>query len=455
MAYKIDGTDVILNNGNAVFTSVTVEGGNINLPDVNPGRNTTGFKISSQTNIDSAGRGVHANVTVNATSPSNNVTVGGTKSFGFTASGMQSSSPVFTISRFSFSNDTDSIIMGGDPGSLYSTHGGAVSSPTHGYTIGGAFVSSLPATNPPITTAPPGSQAGMMTWLPGNLVNFARKFPFQGYTFASQLSTIPSTLLGYMGMVGTQSDTDGYAYGGIPSPTTGFPGGTTQARNVLVKFPFATDVFAVFGTPLAGNGSFYGGGISSSVAGYIAGGGNGVSNDTGSAQYTNGRTHKFPFATGVFSTTLTFTPSPSISPLVAGLHTTGHQSPSHGYYVGGKWSVLSYTNDAPFPGSTQPSSANILNIRKFPFAADSSAALIGFLTPLYSLVDQYAHHSSDSNGYIERGITPGALGGSTSPRFYYTESRKRTKFSFISDGFVNLVGDLATSGGAGGTGHQG
>lgn len=448
MAYKINGTDVIQNNGNAVFQSVTVNGGTISLPDSNPARNTVGFKISTQTNVDSFRRGVHANVTVNATSPSNNVSVGGGKNFGFSAGGMTSLSvAISAIQRFTFSSDSPSIVFGSI---LFNrTHGAGVSSPTHGYNIGGVYgIPYLPFTPAPIGSAPPVSSAGMVTWTPSAILANYVKFPFS--SVSARVNPSPAPLFGYLGMVGLQSETHGFAYGGIPSPTTGFPGGYTQASNVLTRFPFASDAVSTFGTPLAGNGSFYGGGVVSSTDGYICGGGVGVENSPLSPQYVNGRIHKFPFSTGVLSTTITFS---AVTSTTAGMHTTGHFSATHGYYVGGKGTTFTNSNTGVYPTPPSPWS-NALNIRKFAFSNDSSASLIGFLSPAQTLEDSYAHQSSDSNGYIERGV-PTILGASGSTQTsQFNTAYKRTKFSFTTDGSATLIGDLL-NGMAGATGHQG
>ena len=188
-----------------------------------------------------------------------------------------------------------------------------------------------------------------------------------------------------------QGTVAGYTSGGS---TNNFP---TIRRNVIDKFPFATDAGATDVGDLTRNqdGSA---GQSSNVSGYTSGG-----NPTGEFPIGDKTIDKFPFATNANATNVgdLTVARPSIG--------GGQSSTVSGYTCGG---------DTTPPPTSQ---SNVID--KFPFASDSNATDVGDLTVArYSVAGQ----SSDVSGYTSGGYSKNVI----------------DKFPFASDANATDVGDL-------------
>lgn len=509
MTYKINDTPVIENNGDAKFTQLTVTGGSISLPDSNPTRNTTGFKISSLTNIDTSGRGVHSKVIIDVTSPTNYAIVGATKSYGYSAGGASTiafraflappalSNPgagafyTFLQDRFAPSNryPLNSVRAAGvlngswtDENSVSTTAGivtrysffnesinsavnslsvpvafsAGCSSETTGYTLSGipqTIGVTLPSTgvNPSYNTyALQGFSARGTTT--GN--NF-QKFNFSSDGISKHI--IASPLIEKHGMFGYQSTTRGYSFGGIGSINSFFEPTSTlrTSSSEMVRFPFATEVLALTGIN-APSGSTYGSNINSSENGYIIGGMSafrgGFPNFLDQPQLNVGyltlnNIIRFPFATETYSVRNSNIP---LGDARAYQHT--HQSSTHGFMSGGHAYCDSAGNQSPIGSPDEPAFSSSRR-RKIAFASDTSISTVANLSE--SLYTRFATQSSDTTGYIDVRRTLPALG--QSGQLYRTLSSvvQRMKFQFATDLDAADNGGYADFGIGGATGFSG
>ena len=170
-------------------------------------------------------------------------------------------------------------------------------------------------------------------------------------------------------------------------------GGGSPLKNTIDKFPFSSDGNASDVGDLSTT-RYYVAGQSSSVSGYVSGGGgDGLTID------------KFPFATDDNATD------------VADLATVqqvaaGQSSPSYGYLSGG----------LPYP---------ITSIQKFSFSADTNATNVGDITQARRFP---TGQSSTDYGYTSGGSTP-----------TFTMYNTIDKFPFASDGNATDVGNLTVS----------
>jgi len=227
--------------------------------------------------------------------------------------------------------------------------------------------------------------------VPGAYVDTIEKYPFATDTNGSDVGnlTVATTI-----SRGTESSTSGYSLGGRISP------GSRSTTTNIEKYSFAvdgnaTDIGDTTNTRegVAGN--------SSSVNGYLAGGG---TVDPFVAQNT---IDKFPFATD--------TNASDVGDLAtATRNTCGASSKENGYILGG----------------TGGGSA----IQKFPFATDTNATNVGDLS---ADVYQHASTSSTTEGYRLSGNSP-----LPTPPF---SSGTVEKFPFAVDSNSTVLGDLLSS----------
>ena len=250
---------------------------------------------------------------------------------------------------------------------------------TSGYTSGGS--SGSPGNPPPAT-----------------LSNVIDKFPFATDTNATNVGDISVARYRHAGQSSSESgyNSNGGAGGGSP----------TDTRNVIDKFPFASDGNATDvgdTTTSAGQGVR---GQSSTTNGYSSGGA-----ESSTAQGLTNVIDKFPFSADANAT--------DVGDLSATKYFGCAQSSTeNGYYTGG-------THPVPQGGVGY---YNV--IEKFPFSVDANATDVGDLsvTSAFSMSGQ----QSISNGYASgiRNLTP---------PFTYIGIEK---FPFSSDANSTSVGDL-------------
>ncbi len=198
---------------------------------------------------------------------------------GYSTGGYSATPPVpvryrTTIDKFPFATDASATNIGAL--TLARRYAAGQSSTVSGYTSGGQRA---PQPSPPINTF---------------LVNNIDKFPFAtdvGATDVGDLTILPYT------QAGQSSTVSGYTSGGYARTPPGLPAPTSPAtrRNIIEKFPFATDANATDIADLTVTRS-EASGQSSTLSGYTSGGylggGGGASNVI----------DKFPFATDANAT---------------------------------------------------------------------------------------------------------------------------------------------------------
>jgi hypothetical protein len=193
----------------------------------------------------------------------------------------------------------------------------------------------------------------------------------------------------------------GYTSGGNSPP------GVFPNNNTIDKFPFATNANATDVSDLT-TAELYSAGQSSTVSGYISGGGSGAYGTT-----LSNVIEKFPFATNANST--------DVGDLTAArrLIGGGNSSSVSGYTTGGL---------APPTGAT---SQYVNTIDKFPFATNANATGVGALSDRWGLT---AGQSSRNNGYASGStVWPGGLTNSL---------RIINKFPFSNDANAVNIGNL-------------
>jgi hypothetical protein len=499
MTYKINNTTVIEDNGDAKFTQLTVTGGSIFLPDVNPTRNTVGYKLNSQTNIDTSGRGVHSKVIIDAASPSNFAIVGSSKSSGYAAGGVGigvnsgqfpfgglasnfavgdhhfafinrfpinfSGAPVFvpnrtattelfslstssSVNKFPFSNESNNSLI--NSLEVPAAFASGTSSETTAYTFAGTSLldfDGLMSTlrDFPSFTSPVNAYHHLPNYLQGfvDRVNISTvQGIFQKFTFSSDISgsliSSTNTPLTKFGMMGYQSQTRGYTFGGVPQLPSAFnpPSVTVLSSSDMSRFPFSTEVISLTGIS-SPSGTSFGSNVNSAESGYIFGG----HRLYGTIQYNPNIPFslltsmiKFPFATETYTVTNSSLP---LGDSRAYQHT--HQSPTHGYSSGG-------INDVVTPDEATTYS---IRRRKFAFASDNTILSVANLSE--ELYTRFATQSSDASGYIDlRRMTP------VTPSFARdTVVRQRMKFPFASDSDAADNGGFVDFGIAGAVGFSG
>lgn len=267
------------------------------------------------------------------------------------------------------------------------------------------------------------------------------KFPFATDTNAvgvGSFSLIPS---GEGTTAGQSSSVSGYISGG------GVP-----CQDVIQKFPFAA------GAPTSDVGELssartYAAGVTGSTSGYTIGGCGPISDVV----------DKFPFAAD----------SPATDVAEYGftvMRAAGHSSSSTGYVSGGCIPpITSFVRKFPFAADSSTSLVGCIGGRadlagqsspdfgyasggyggvqtntvdKFPFASDTNSSDVGDLTQIRSCV---AGQSSTVSGYTSGGTLPGPLGGGSTNTI--------DKFPFASNTNASDVGNLAQGRAAAG-GHQ-
>jgi hypothetical protein len=511
MTYKINDTTVIQDNGDAKFTQLTVTGGSISLPDSNPTRNTTGFKISSLTNIDTSGRGVHSKVTIDVTSPTNYAIVGATKSYGYSAGGASTitfraflappalSNPgpgafytffqdhygpsnryplnnvratgvlnanfsiensVATtagiVSRFPFSNES----INSSVNSLSSpvAFSAGCSSETTGYTLSGITAVDAPG------TLPSSSGGGDTSYNTYALQGFSFRGSttsnvFQKFNFSSDgisKHIIASPLIGKHGMFGYQSTTRGYSFGGISSINPLFEPTSTlrTSSSEMVRFPFATEVLALTGIN-APSGSTYGSNVNSSENGYIIGGMSafrgGFPNFSGQPSLNVGYFTLNNITRFPFATEAYSVRNSNIPLGDARAYQHTHQSSTHGFMSGGHSYCDSAGNQSPIGSPDEPAFSSSRR-RKIAFASDTSVATVANLSE--SLYTRFATQSSDTTGYIDvRRTSPTSV--QTGKTHRNATVVQRMKFSFATDLDAADNGGYADFGIGGATGFSG
>ena len=325
MAYKINGTEVIDDNGELVNFSAY----NLNNDD---------GQIEIQSNSPMVG-------TVS----------------GYTSGGYDSPPGGFTnvIDKFPFSSDTNAT----DVGDLTQTRNSlsGQSSTTHGYSSGGfsppfsnridkfSFATDTNASDVGKLSDPrSGITSGQSSTVSGyatggdepTIVNTIDKFPFATDTNATDIGDLTQTANFASGQ---SSTTHGYTSGGNTPPDS----------NVIDKFPFATDTNASDVGDLTQARSTLTG-QSSTTHGYASGGAIPAPNTPPIVNTIE----KFPFATDTNATDIADLTQARDGP-------AGQSSTASGYTSGGRT-------------ATPATHTNVID--KFPFATDTNATDVGDLT---------------------------------------------------------------------------
>jgi len=251
---------------------------------------------------------------------------------------------------------------------------------TSGYTSGGG--SGAPNNPPPSTVS-----------------NKIDKFPFATDTSATDVADITVARYRHSGQSSSENgyNSNGGAGGGSP----------TDARNVIDKFPFASDANATDvgdTTTSAGQGVR---GQSSRENGYSSGGA-----ESATGQQMVNVIDKFPFSSDTNAT--------DVGDLTSNRYFGCAQSSTeNGYYTGGTYPI-------PMGGVGYYD-----EISKFPFSSDANATDVGDLTitSAFNMTGQ----QSLTNGYAS------GIRGLTGPPYTYTGIEK---FPFSSDANSTSVGDL-------------
>jgi hypothetical protein len=492
MTYLINGIPVIENNANATFNSLQVTGGSIFLPDSNPTRNTVGFKLSTQTNIDTSGRGVHGNVTIDGGTQSNFAIVGSVKSYGFAAGGMSTHNSAFRddlkgdslpfqgaqqgvhqITKWSFANESSSTLFNSLTRAI--THAVGVSSPTNGYAISGFNIIGMRAVPQPGIGPIPGDQQlnnsyfSVPRFLPGFSMNPSFT-EMQKFSFATETltTTINNPVLAGQGASGFQDQTKGFKFSGYPVFVQSLLMGPALAPSGMFQFPFANDAVASTGVT-SPTGAVYAGNVNGKENGYIVGGMQATAAVPGGTEwYTYGSVRtstvlKFSYSTYAYSVTMPNT-YPFNSTLYA--YMPAHASPTHGYVTGGIFIDLYGQTPATAPNPDISLWAKYsTEMRKFAFASDTSS--VTYATLASRLEDKYAYYSTESNGYIDVRLSPQMAYPTSVPSNViplipsdtvyntYTKTKQRLKFPFATDTTAVENGGQLYYGLAGSTGHEG
>jgi hypothetical protein len=203
-----------------------------------------------------------------------------------------------------------------------------------------------------------------------------------------------------------QGTVAGYTSGGR---TENFP---TLDRNVIDKFPFATDAGATDVGDLTRN-SNGAAGQSSDVSGYTSGG-----NPTGEVPAGDKTIDKFPFATNANAT--------DVGDLTVARReiSGGQSSTASGYTTGGD-------------GLSPPVIQNVID--KFPFATNANATDVGDLTVTRYLT---TGQSSDVSGYTSGGA--GAPVNTIIDKFPFATDANATDVGDLIGGFNNRSGQSST-----------
>lgn len=316
--------------------------------------------------------------------------IGRTTSFGFASGGhISTSSPTSTtsITRFPFAGEIVSTNVGNLSAASHSRAGAGQSSSSDGYTSGGT--------------------SGAGTNLSSNIID---KFPFAitsgSVTDVGDLST-PVAFA-----AGAQSSTHGYVMGGARGYLSSHP----NLSNDIQRFPFSAPV-TVANTRDLSIAKYSLAGHSNPTYGYVSGGIIGGAGDPTAGDLHSNSLEKFPFAYDANSQ--------SFGQLsVSRAFVAGVSSGSHGYTGGG-----TIYPESPFL------SFNVID--KFPFSSDDNATDVGDLS-----VAKYSVSSQSSNeyGYFTGGASGDDHAGANTNRLNTIE-----KFSFVSDGKIATVGNLATA----------
>ena len=221
-------------------------------------------------------------------------------------------------------------------------------------------------------------------------INTIDKFPFATDAHATNVGVITGKRYG---SGGNSSSTNGYSLGGFDLETS-------LTLNAIDRFPFAVNANATDIGDLRSTNRL-GASQSSTVSGYISGG-------SGLYPTNSVQIDKFPFAS---NSTITV----NVGSLSQGrIYSAGHSSRVSGYTSGGQ----------SWPSG--PPRSN--RIDKFPFASNSSASFVGYLST--EKANGIAGQSSDVAGYSSGGYTPTLA------------SNTIEKFSFASDGDASNIGNL-------------
>jgi hypothetical protein len=330
MAYKINGTEVIDDNGELVnFSAYNLnnDDGQIEIQSNSPmvgtvsGYASGGFGPTASNVIDKfpfANESSSSDVgDLPATVQSG--TGASSEINGYVSSGNTPPGISNTIYKFPFATDTNATDVGDLTQSRAS--GAGQSSITHGYNSGGNIPSAPPAP-----------------------VNTIDKFPFSSDSNASDIGDLTQRR---DSPTGQSSSTNGYSSGGYQSATP-----PPSYVNTIDKFSFAVNNNASDVGDLSITTGFLKGGQSSQVAGYVCGG------STAPVPTFITTIQKFPFASD--------TNASSVADLATaeGRGAAGQNSITSGYHSGGRTPTETYAND----------------IQKFTFATDSNATEVGSLT---------------------------------------------------------------------------
>jgi len=234
----------------------------------------------------------------------------------------------------------------------------------------------------PVSGQSCGFTFGGRTASPGSITDRCiDKFPFAADTNATGVGQFTQKSGGEGTTAGQSSSVSGYISGG------GVP-----CSDIIEKYPFAA------GAPTSDVGELssartYAAGVTGSTSGYTIGGCGPVYDVI----------DKFPFSADA--------PATDVAEYGGTImRSAGHSSASTGYGSGGCYG----------PGKTG-------TIRKFPFAADSSTSVVGSIGGRADLAGQ----SSPEFGYASGGLDGG-----------YAKTNKIDKFPFASDTNATDVGDL-------------
>lgn len=210
---------------------------------------------------------------------------------GYTTGGTNPGGTVDTVDKFSFTSDSNAV----DALELSAArfYGTGHSSTTHGYTVGNSttmdkypFSADNPASDIGELTSTVANRAGVSSATNGYSagVPVIDKFPFSSDTSSTDIGNLALPSSRIQATAGQNSDTHGYASGGLTPPAT--------YNTYISKFPFASDTNGQSNVAGLTEGRSAAAGTSSTTSGYTQGGRDDPSGPIGYRATID----KFPFA---------------------------------------------------------------------------------------------------------------------------------------------------------------